>query len=116
MSVSSPLLVDVLPRLANELHGLLEERKEHGLAAQVPMLRIVDRCRCGDDFCATFYTQPKPDFTQKRPEGAYGPGHKNILLLPKKGWLILDVVLDNIMCVEVLYRDEVRDDLRAILP
>ncbi len=108
MSVS-PLLVDTLPQLADELQGLLQEHNESELAAQVPTLRIVDRCRCGDDFCATFYTQPKPD-------GAYGPGHRNVLLLPKKGWLILDVVLDRIMCVEVLYRDEIRDDLRTILP
>jgi hypothetical protein len=36
---------------------------------------IDDFGRCGDDFCATFYTQPKP-------ESKSGPGHRNIALAP----------------------------------
>jgi hypothetical protein len=108
MSASSRL-VDTLPRFARELETLLTEQNEFELAAQVPELSIVDRCRCGDDFCATFYTQAKPD-------GSYGPGHRNIALMPKKGQIILDVVFDSIVCVEVLDRDEIRHDLRAICP
>ncbi|MEQ1352774.1 MAG: hypothetical protein ABLT11_02085 [Candidatus Acidiferrum sp.] len=70
---------------------------------------IVDRCRCGDDFCATFYVQPKP-------EGAYGPGHHNIDLNPDKGMLIVDVVDGNIVAVQALYRDAFRRKLIGAFP
>ena len=103
------LLADVLPAFATELQQLLEENGGSELAAQVPGLMIFDRCRCGDDFCATFYTKPKP-------RGSFGPGHRNVALNPDEGMLILDVVGDAIACVEVLYRDEVRQRLEAALP
>ena len=102
-------LVTALPALARELTTLLIEAEEFELAAQTPELKIVDRCLCGDEFCATFYTQPKP-------MRSYGPDHRNVALTPEKGWLILDVVGGQIMCVEVLYRDELRDALRAMVP
>src|SRR5271170_4093050 len=79
------LLIDTLLSFATELRQLLEARGELELAAQVPGLKIWDRCRCGDDICATFYTQPKP-------EGNFGTGHRNIALSPEEGMLILDVV------------------------
>ena len=102
-------LATALPSLTQELRTLLVEAEEFELAAQVSGLEIVDRCRCGDDFCATFYTQPKP-------VGGYGSGHRNVALTPEKGWLILDVVDGQIMCVEVLYRDEIREALLPVVP
>ena len=102
-------LADTLPEFAFELRQLLLQTGESQLAAQVPGLVILERCRCGDDFCATFYTQPKP-------QGSYGPGHRNVALTPKEGMLILDVVSDKIACVEVLYRDEIRRKLVSALP
>jgi hypothetical protein len=102
------LLAEVLPVFAAELQQLLEENGEPELAAQVPGLMIFDRCRCGDDFCATFYTKPKP-------RGSFGPGHRNVALQPDEGMLILDVVGDAIACVEVLYRGEVRQRLEEAL-
>jgi hypothetical protein len=64
----------------------------------VDRLRIVALCPCEDDFCQSFYTAPKP-------AGAYGLGHRNICLEPSwPGHLILDVVHDDIVHVEVLYR------------
>lgn len=102
------LLADTLPALAIELRQLLEEQGEPELGAQVPGLVIFDRCRCGDDFCATFYTRPKP-------KGSFGPGHRNVALTPDKGMLILDVVAGEIACVEVLNRDDVRKKLLAVL-
>jgi hypothetical protein len=101
-------LVDILPELAEELEDLLREA-EPELAGQVRGLKMVDRCRCGDDFCATFYTEPPPG-------GSYGPGHRNVPLEPSEGMLILDVVGTKIMCVEVLYRDQIRQALLAALP
>jgi hypothetical protein len=103
------LLTDTLPEFAAELRQLLIEQGEPELATQVPGLVILDRCRCGDDFCATFYPQPKP-------EGAYGPGHRNVALTPEDGMVILDVVVEKIACVEVLNRDDVRQKLLELLP
>jgi hypothetical protein len=105
-----PLLTDTLPEFAAELRQLLVEKGEPELAAQVPTLAIHDRCRCGDDICATFYTRPKPN-------GAYGPGHRNVALVPNEGfYFILDVVDGEIACVEVLDREDVRHKLEEILP
>ena len=103
------LLADVLPAFAAELRQLLVEKVEHELAAQAPTLAIYDRCRCGEGFCSTFYTRPKPN-------GAYGPGHRNVALTPDEGMLILDVVAGEIMCVEVLDREDVRQKLDEVLP
>lgn len=99
----------VLPNFADELTALLVAADKRGLAAQVQELEIVDRCRCGDEFCATFYTRPKP-------QGSYGTGHLNVVLEPKSGEVILDVVDGTIACVEVLYRNEIRDALLAEIP
>jgi hypothetical protein len=45
--------------LAQELQELFMQRSEEELASQVPGLRVLDRCRCGDDFCGTFYVRAK---------------------------------------------------------
>lgn len=67
-------LLDVLPQFVTELEQLLKHN-EPVLAAQVRGLSIIDRCRCGDDFCATFYTEPPP-------KGRYGPNHRTLPLEP----------------------------------
>jgi hypothetical protein len=103
------LLTETLPSLAYELEQLLEKEGERELAAQVPGLTIVDRCRCGDDFCASFYTQPEP-------KGTYGPSHRCLVLEPAEGMLILDVVAGTIAHVEILHRDDMRQKLLAALP
>jgi hypothetical protein len=102
------LLGEMFPSFSAELQALLTTQGEHDLAAQVPQLQIVDRCRCGDDFCASIYTQAKPI-------GAYGPGHRNVALAPAKGMLILDIVDGVIAQVEILYRDEIRRKLLETL-
>jgi hypothetical protein len=79
------------------------------LATHVPELMILERCRCGDDICATFYTQPKP-------KGGFGPGHRNMRLMPEEGMLILDIVAGEISCIEVLDRADVRQKLFSALP
>jgi len=99
----------MFPALSTELRQLLAGQGEPELAAQVPGLAVIDRCRCGDDFCGMFYVLPKPD-------GAYGPGHRNVALTPNEGMLILDVVANRIAAVEVLYRDEIRERLMVEFP
>jgi hypothetical protein len=103
------LLTESLPFFAAELEQLLEKEGHAELAAQVSGLKIVDRCRCGDDFCASFYTERKP-------QGAYGAGHRCVELEPEAGVLILDVVEGRIVHVEVLYRHDIREKLLVSLP
>jgi hypothetical protein len=102
-------LEQALPVFSSELEDSLRRQGRADLAAQVRRLPLVDRCRCGDDFCATFYTAPKPN-------GAYGAGHKNVIVGSATGMIILDVVNGEIMCVEVLYRPDVQKGLFAVLP
>ena len=97
----SSLLQDALPDLADELTVLLRSQNERDLAEQVPLLRLVDRCRCGDDFCATLYTASKP-------KGAYGSNHESIFLNPSSGQLILDLLERKIVCIEILFREDFR--------
>jgi hypothetical protein len=105
-----PLLLDkALPALAAELSALLEKAGENDLAMQVPQLRVVDRCRCGDEFCATVYTA-------SRPIGCWGAGYENIELEPAQGFFILDLVDGRIVCVEVLYRNGIRDEVQRVFP
>jgi hypothetical protein len=102
-------LSEILPALAIELEQLLKNQGESELAAQVSQLTVIDRCRCGDDFCSSFYTQPKP-------EGHYGPSHRCFDLDAAEGMLFIDVVAEKIAHVEVLNRADVRRDLLAALP
>lgn len=103
------LLIEILPQLARELEQLLNGRGELELAAQISTLEVVDRCRCGDDFCSSLYTQPKP-------AGSYGPDHRSFDLDAAKGMVILDVVSSLIAHVEILNRDDLRRPLVAALP
>jgi hypothetical protein len=102
-------LTEILPSLALELEQLLKNQGEAELAAQISQLTIVDRCRCGDDFCSSFYTQPKP-------EGHYGPAHRCMDLDAAEGMLLVDVVDGKIAHVEILNRVDVRRRLLAALP
>jgi hypothetical protein len=102
-------VVQALPPFAAELMESLVRQGRDDLASQLRTLPLVDRCRCGDDFCATFYTA-------KRPTGAYGAGHSNLVVESGEGMIILDLVEDRIHCVEVLYRRDVREALTAVLP
>ena len=99
-------LTKEFPELSLELSELLNRAGEEELAGTVAGLNVLDRCRCGDDFCATMYTAP-------RPRGAWGKGHRNVSLHPKTGFLILDVLHERIVEIEVLYLDEVRGQLLA---
>lgn len=101
-------LQQTLPELADELSKLLAAAGHDDLAMQIADLSIVSRCHCGDDFCATFYTKPKPR--------GYGASRKSIDLEPQQGMIILDVVDGSIVEVEVLYRDEIRRKLFAAMP
>ena len=105
----SSLLQDALPDLTDELTVLLRNKNERDLAEQVPRLLLVDQCCCGDDFCATLYTAPKP-------KGAYGPNHESISLNPSSGHLVLDLVDRKIVCTEILFREDLRSRVLQVFP
>jgi len=107
--MASRRLNEALPEFAEELNKLLLASKEPELATQIAELTIARRCSCEDDFCATFYTQFEPS---TRP---FRNAHC-LELESKEGMIILDVVSTRIAEVEVLYRDDVRQRLRAIFP
>lgn len=104
-----PLLSSVLPTLAVEIHDFLVKRGKPELASHVPSLRLVDHCRCGEDFCSLFYVMPKP-------KGAYGPVHWTLDLQPELGMMLIDIVGEILAAAEVLYRDEVREAIKTVLP
>jgi hypothetical protein len=78
--IQTMLLIESLPDLSRELSDLLIAAREPGLAAQIDHLEIAAKCSCTDDFCASFYTAPKP-------VGSYGPKHRNLELAPVRGMI-----------------------------
>lgn len=96
--LGSDRIADRWPVLAGQLADALRAAGEYGLASSAPQLRVVALCSCGDDFCQSFYTEQPPD-------GAWGPGHLTLELIPAwDGYLLVDVVHDRIHEVEVLFR------------
>jgi hypothetical protein len=108
-SFEKPRLADVLPEFTVELRTLLETAGQHELADQVGGLVIFDRCRCGDSFCSSFYTEPKPN-------GAYVGDHDTVEVEPNDGMILLEVVNARIAHIEVLYREDIRELLRTRIP
>jgi hypothetical protein len=109
MNVAKPTVREVLPELAAELREALVAMGQLGLATQVESLVLFERCRCGDDYCAMFYTAEPP-------VGAWGSGFRNVPVETRSGGLVLDVVHDRIVAVEVLFRPDIRDKLGSVLP
>jgi hypothetical protein len=51
------LVRELFPELAKQILHDLRRLKRNDLAAEMINLRVVDRCRCGEAVCGTFYTQ-----------------------------------------------------------
>jgi hypothetical protein len=119
-------LTAIWPDVVARLKTLLTQAGESQLAETVEDLWVFDCCDCGADYCATVYTQP-------RPRGGFGPGHRNIVFwnpntvdldtrktVAEQGiypttefTTILDVVDGNIMRIEILDDHESRSRLIA---
>lgn len=108
----APLVAEFFPELAAEIEELLRAQHREALANQVPGLRIVERCHCGDDFCATVYTVPKPKGAWRIHDANY----ENFKLDSERGTLILTVLHNKIAQIEILDRDEIRKKLNEIIP
>jgi hypothetical protein len=102
-------LAHIAPAFAEELAALLRAEGERALAEQVLTAAVVDRCRCGEEWCASFYTAP-------RPRGAYGPALESIDLEPSVGGAVLDVVAGRLMHVEVLHHAAFQPALDTAIP
>jgi hypothetical protein len=102
-------LREVLPGLASELEVLLRSDEESKLADQIDSLVVVDRCRCDIDSFATIYNVSKP-------EGAWGPTHRNIVLDVPEGMTVVDVLDERIVCIEILDRDEITAQVLNLFP
>jgi hypothetical protein len=122
-------LKDMWPDVIDRLRNLLTEAGELELAATVDGLWVFDRCRCGAEYCATIYTKP-------RPSSGYGPNHRNVVFwnpntvdldagktvgemctYPTTQYTtILDVVNNEIACIEILGDHDSRSRLLAALP
>ncbi|MBS4172802.1 hypothetical protein [Bacillus sp. FJAT-49736] len=50
-----PLLIDVLPQLANKIRDYFIGKMEFELANQIDNLQIKELCDCGDPDCGSFY-------------------------------------------------------------
>lgn len=102
------LLKEALPEEANEIESLLFKDQWNDLANQISKLRIIDKCRCGDSFCSSFYSVPKP-------KGSWGPDYENIVLDSEEGDFILDIVDGKIVYVEILHRKDIKSTLNKVI-
>lgn len=102
------MLATALPEFSTELVAVLVSEGEAHLADQVPALKISGRCGCGDSFCGSFYTGPRP-LTRWSDEGVY----RCVPVIVERGMVALDVVDEIIRHVEVLDRPEIKKALEA---
>jgi hypothetical protein len=63
-----PLLIDVLPQLANRIKDYFISKSNLELANQVDNLKIKGLCECGDPDCGSFYLSDYVD-NEDNPEG-----------------------------------------------
>lgn len=101
MASTNPLLNGALDDFDAELISALRASGHSELSKQISALRIVDRCDCGRESCATFYTA-------SRPAKPWGEGHFNLRLPVADYGLILDFVGESIVCVEILGRSDLK--------
>ncbi|HXO40401.1 MAG TPA: hypothetical protein VN999_03065 [Thermoanaerobaculia bacterium] len=109
MSTEPASISELFPVFADELEELTRRAGRLDLTAQIRALAVVERCRCGEDNCAQFFTAPPP-------RGRYPTGHWNLLLPADSGLIVLDVVEETIVAIEVLDRPDVKTLLDAYLP
>jgi hypothetical protein len=109
LELAIPKVADIFPTFLAELEILLVSMGRSDLSDQLGRLPVVDRCRCGEENCAHFYTAPKP-------VGSYGPGHENLMLPVEQGLVVLDLVNEAIVGIEILDRPDVKVPLDRYLP
>ena len=105
MTQEAPLIVDVVPELAEEMERELRSAGYEYLAAQTTGLRMLKSCGCGDDFCASFDTVSVLE----------GPSAKKRYGVPLSDHhLIVHVMEGQIIEIEILFRDDLRPKIREV--
>jgi hypothetical protein len=98
----------VSPELAQGIEAELRAQGEEQLADQVPGLRVTEICRCELPYCGSFWTT-------RRPMKRWLLRGRQVTLtgeLPAR--VLLDVVRGEIVYVEVLHWDDVREALLGL--
>ncbi|HEY3375920.1 MAG TPA: hypothetical protein VGL77_00365 [Armatimonadota bacterium] len=96
------LLKELFPELVAEIRALLHAEGSDELISSLETATVADKCRCGDDFCSSIRTAPKPN-------GPYGPGHHTMVLGPERGMINLDIVNGRIVYIEVIDRPDIHE-------
>jgi hypothetical protein len=96
-----PLIRDLAPSLVEEMKQHLDDLGETAVSAKVEPLEAWGRCTCGDDFCSSFYTGPRPLGTWSD-EG----DHRTTPLPVHEGMVNLDILSGEIRYVEVIDRPD----------
>ena len=102
-------LSTALPEFAAEARRTLIKCGETELAKQVDELWIYDRCRCGAKECATIYTSTG----EEPPSGRRGTGGH---LPDAKGYVLIDVCNEHVVCIEILCYPEFVKALAELVP
>ena len=132
------LLRQIWPEVIERLRMLLTETAEGPLASTISDLQVFDRCRCGQDDCATVYTKPwSDDRGRDYSEGVDAPSHRRRgvvfwhpdticldsgqkvgarTVTPVPHTTILDVVDEEITRIEIIGDGESAQKLIAALP
>lgn len=91
-------VIERWPKLTAELRAALVAAGELELAESVDGLLFAGRCSCKDDFCQTIRTSASV-------QHPFGPGQRCLALTsPWPGELMVDVMDDEIVQVEILFR------------
>ncbi|QEM69071.1 hypothetical protein FO488_13485 [Geobacter sp. FeAm09] len=98
-------LKDCLPDFVGELERLLLAEDRPEFACQVKNMPVdMDRCVISEEFCAMLCTGLQPS-------RGWGAGQTTIVLAPKQGNILVDVVDGEIIAVEVFCRKDVHEKL-----
>ena len=96
-----------MPFLAHELSEGLEKIGERKLAQTISNVDILDRCKCDSEGCGAFYTCEEYKWSGKELRKVT----PNV-----KGLFSIDVLENEIVCIEFMGRTDVRDRLVAMYP
>jgi hypothetical protein len=108
MGEKKTLLKELFSELVEEIRTLLQAGDRTDLISSLESAIIVDKCRCGDDFCSSIYTAA-------RPTGSWGADHETVPLEPQKGLINLDTVAGRIVYIEVIDRPNFRNVLNKMI-
>ena len=131
-------LRQIWPEVIEHLRLLLTETAEGSLASTISDVQVFDRCRCGQEDCATVYTKPRSnDRGRDHREGVDAPSHqvRNIVfwhpdticidsgekvgtrtVTPVTHTTILDVVDEEVTRIEIIGDGENAQRLITALP